>query len=299
MSAQRVSDNVLMIDSPYHGRRGVLGTYFVQAEKTLVVDPGPASQIDGLLESLNRLRVEKLDIIALTHIHLDHAAGCWRLLEAYPDAMVYCHPRGVEHMIDPMRIKAAAEEAFGDKILEYGEIKGIPQEKIVASMNGETLDLGGVSLKVLWTPGHSAHSQSYYEPETRTVMVGDTVGHTPGNLGFFIPASPPPYNPLQTLDSLEKLIGLNPMTLCIGHFGFHQNATERIMSFSEQVTLWRDVIVKGVDEGLSLRKMYDIVKSKDPIVNMMVTVNPESEGSVYSSIAGFVSYAKWAKKENK
>ena len=130
-------------------------------------------------------------------------------------------------------------------------------------------------------------------------MVGDTVGHTPGNLGFFIPASPPPYNPVQTLDSLEKLIGLNPMTLCIGHFGFHQNATERIMSFSEQVTLWRDVIVKGVDEGLSLRKMYDIVKSKDPIVNMMVTVNPESEGSVYSSIAGFVSYAKWAKKENK
>ena len=298
MSVQRASDNVLMIDSPYHGRRGVLGTYLIRGEKTLIIDPGPATQVEGLLEILKRLRVERLDVIALTHIHLDHAAGCWRLLEVYPDALVHCHPRGVEHMIDPSKIQTAAEEAFGEKILEYGEIRGIPKEKVVASKDGEVLELGGLSLSVLWTPGHSTHSQSYYEADTRTVMVGDTVGHTPDNIGYFIPASPQPYNPDQTLDSLNKLEALSPQTLCIGHFGFHQNAVERIRNFSEQVTLWRKIALRGVEEGLSLSEMYVIVKNEDPIVGMMVAVDPESERSVYSSLVGFVSYIKWVKKLN-
>ena len=116
MSTSRVTDTVTMIDSPYHGRTGVLGTYLVRGEESAVIDPGPAAQATGVMEALGRLRVSDLKVVALTHIHLDHAAGSWMLLDAYPGAFVYCHPRGVQHMVDPSNIVAAAEEVFGDKV---------------------------------------------------------------------------------------------------------------------------------------------------------------------------------------
>ena len=145
MSTQRVSDDVNMIDAPYHGRTGVLGTYVVAGEKVAVIDPGPVSQVPSVIKALDRLGVKEVSTIALTHIHLDHAAGCWMMLERYPGAEVHCHPRGVDHMVDPSKILAAAREAFGDKIEEYGEIRGIPREKLKTSVDGERLCLAASS----------------------------------------------------------------------------------------------------------------------------------------------------------
>ena len=93
MSTQRVSDGVNMIDAPYHGRTGVLGTYVVAGEKVAVIDPGPASQVPSVIEALDRLGVEEVSTIALTHIHLDHAAGCWVMLERYPAPRCTATPR--------------------------------------------------------------------------------------------------------------------------------------------------------------------------------------------------------------
>ena len=294
MSTQRVSDSVYMIDAPYHGKTGVLGTYIVVGEKVAVIDPGTASQAPGVIEALNRLGVE-VSTIALTHVHLDHASGCWMMLERYPGAEVHCHPRGVDHMVDPSRIEAAAREAFGDRILEYGEIRGVPKENVNASDDGERLDLGGVQLQVHHTPGHSSHSQSYYEPRGRVLFVGDAAGHTPDNLGAVIPASPAPYNPVQATESLRRMEALDPKTLCIGHFGFHGGAAEWLRGFREQVQLWERIASKGVNEGSSLTDMYLRVLDSDGEAQKLVSKDPEAKRHVYRSLAGFVSYTKWVK----
>ncbi|MBN2334239.1 MBL fold metallo-hydrolase [Candidatus Bathyarchaeota archaeon] len=296
MSTSVVSDDMTMIDSPINGRTGVLGTYLVRGKKDTVIDPGPASQVPGVIDALDRLGVTELSTIALTHIHLDHAAGCWMLLERYPDAVIHCHPRGVEHMVDPSKIKAAARQAFGDKILEYGEIRGVPRGKLKVSVDGERLYLGGVELQVIWTPGHCSHSHSYFEPKGKVLFVGDTAGHTPENLGAVIPASPPPFNSAQTVESLNRLEALSPRTLCISHFGFHQNATQRLKGFRAQVMLWERLAAKGVEEGKRLPEIYHMVLEEDPEVQVLVSAKPDAERHVYSSLAGFVSYARWKRK---
>src|SRR4030042_439035 len=132
-----------MIDSPYHGRAGVLGTYLVRGEESALIDPGPATQTTGVMKALGKLHVKDVKTVALTHIHLDHAAGSWMLLDAHPGATVHCHPRGVQHMVDPTKIVAAAEEVLGDKVSLYGEIRSLPQERISASAAGASPDLGG------------------------------------------------------------------------------------------------------------------------------------------------------------
>ena len=297
MSTSRVTSSVTIIDAPYHGRRGVLGTYLVRGEESAVIDPGPASQTGGVLEALRTLGASTVNVVCLTHIHLDHAAGSWMILDQNPEALAHCHPRGVQHMVDPGKIKAAAEEIFKEGIKDYGEIKGVDPDRVKASTDGESLDLGGVELRVIWTPGHTTHSQSYYEPDSRVLIVGDAVGHTPGNLDIFVPASPPPYNPRQAAESLDRLLGLGAETLGVSHFGVFQDAEERLRSFREQVRLWERLAFRAVDEGLDLRGLYGLVEAEDSESASLVASDPQRRSSVYQSLVGFLSYARWERQQ--
>ena len=127
MSTSRVTDSVTIIDAPRLGRRGLLGTYLVRGEESVVIDPGPASQTGGVLEALRALGASPVNVVCLTHIHLDHAAGSWMILDQNPAAFVHGHPRGVQHVVDAGKIKAAAEEVFKEGIKDYGEIRALTQ----------------------------------------------------------------------------------------------------------------------------------------------------------------------------
>ncbi len=296
MSVEAITDTISIIDSPYHGRRGVLGTYLIRGEKSAVIDPGPAPLVPGVIEALEATGVTHLDYVLLTHIHLDHAAGCWKMLEAYPDARVHCHPRGAAHVIDPTRLLTAAEEIYGDALKEFGEVRGVPAESVVESTDGETLDLGGISLETIWTPGHSSHSQSYFEPGSEVVFVGDAAGHYPGNRGVLVPGSPPPHNPAKAADSLLRLMSYEPKTIAYSHFGYFGEALALLERFLVQTRLWDRVARDGVEAGLSLKDIFDLIVEEDPEARELSSFGEEGKRAVYSSLNSFVGYAKWVKK---
>ena len=296
MSVEAITDTISLIDSPYHGRRGVLGTYLIRGERSAVIDPGPAPLVPGVIEALEASGVTHLDYILLTHIHLDHAAGCWKLLEAYPEAIIHCHPRGAAHVIDPTRLLAAAEEIYGDALKEFGEVRGVPAERVVESTDGETLDLGGISLETIWTPGHSSHSQSYFEPGSGVVFVGDAAGHYPGNRGILVPGSPPPHNPAKAADSLLRLMSYEPKTIAYSHFGYFGEALALLERFLVQTRLWDRVARDGVEAGLSLKDIFDLIVEEDPEARELSGFGEEGKRAVYSSLNSFVGYAKWLRK---
>ena len=296
MSVEAITDTISMIDSPYHGRRGVLGTYLIRGEKSAVIDPGPAPLVPGVIEALEETGVTHLDYVLLTHIHLDHAAGCWKMLEAYPDATIHCHPRGAGHVIDPTRLLAAAREIYGDALKEFGEVRGVPAERVAQSTDGETLDLGGILLETIWTPGHSSHSQSYFEPSSGVVFVGDAAGHYPENKGVLVPGSPPPHNPAKAADSLLKLMSYEPKTIAYSHFGFYGDAMALLERFLVQTRLWDRVARDGVEAGLSLKDIFDLLVEEDPEARELAGIDEEGKRAVYFSLKSFVGYAKWLRK---
>ena len=151
MIAKPVSRHVRCIDAPFLGAKGVLGTYVVKGYLSMVIDPGPTASTPYVIRGLEELGVAtgSLKYIAVTHIHLDHAGGSWKLLDMYPKARLLVHPRGSRHMVDPTKLEAAARSLFGDRVTSYGEVRGIPVEKIVESRDGEELDLGGVMVRVI------------------------------------------------------------------------------------------------------------------------------------------------------
>ena len=298
MEVVHIKGSIYMIDAGYHGRRSVLSTYVVKGEKIAIVDLGPTASIEGVIRGLEELNIdlEEVGYIAPTHIHLDHAGGSWMLLERCSNAKLYVHPRGAPHMVDPSRLVESARGLFGDRVDNYGEVRGIPEDRIVNSADGEGLDLGGAKLITVWTPGHASHHQSYYVPEDSAVLLGDAGGIYNQRTNSVTPTSPPPFNPEQAMESLEKLIALKPEVACYGHFGFAGDAVKRLRGHREQLALWVKVISEGLKEGLEMKDLYERLRTEDPMLRGMQAQRLESrleERSPSVNLTGFIEYFKW------
>ena len=89
-----------LIDVHQRGRERVISAWDLGGA---VVDPGPESRIETLLEGLS----EEPRALLLTHIHLDHAGAAGALVERFPDLEVYVHSRGAPHLADPSRLLRA------------------------------------------------------------------------------------------------------------------------------------------------------------------------------------------------
>ena len=293
MKTTRIAPSTTLMDTVFQGKTGVLGSYLIRGEKTALIDPGPPVQAVQIINELKRLN-EKIDYIALTHIHLDHAAGTWNMLQEYPEAEVVVHPRGAKHLIDPTNLLEAALKQFKGEMPPYGEVHGISPDSIIESEDGMNIDLGDVQLQVVWTPGHSTHSQSFFEKESRLLFVGDTAGQT--RHGYVLPASPPPFNPEQTIDSLNRLMSLEPSLICISHFGYKDDAPVYLEEFKNRVILWERLSFECLDSNGDLRSYFELVNSKDQAIAKLIQSYPEVKSDVYSSLVGFLSYAKWKRQ---
>lgn len=107
---------------------------------TLIIDPGFEHR--RIEEALDGWSAEP-EAILLTHAHVDHVAGVAPLVAAH-SLPVYLHPDDI-----PLYRSASAQaEAFG---LEMASPPP-PDEQL---SDGQHLDLAGVHLRVLHTPGHS------------------------------------------------------------------------------------------------------------------------------------------------
>jgi glyoxylase-like metal-dependent hydrolase (beta-lactamase superfamily II) len=165
MSVKPISQHITLIDAPFHGAKGTLGTYLIKADKTAIIDPGSTAGIPHINNALNTLNTTHLTHIIPTHIHLDHAGGTWKLMETYPLATLIVHPRGRQHMIDPTKLEKGARALFGDHVNSYGQIKGTPPTRTNESSDNQEITLGDVTLKILWTP-ESLNRLIELSPET-------------------------------------------------------------------------------------------------------------------------------------
>ncbi|MGW1539100.1 MBL fold metallo-hydrolase [Streptomyces sp. NPDC002309] len=138
----------------------------------VVVDPGPLHEghLRHVLDTAERAG-KRVALTLLTHGHPDHAAGAARFAE-----------------LTGTKVRAL------DPALRLGD------EGLGA---GDVVDAGGLELRVVAAPGHTADSLSFHLPADRAVLTGDTVlgrgttvvAHPDGRLGDY-------------LDSLRRLRSL-------------------------------------------------------------------------------------------
>ncbi len=118
---------------------------------SIIVDPG--GEIGAILESFKGLApLESIRGIFLTHAHLDHAGGVATLMDELvklfiPRPKLYAN--GIER---GLRGSIAAQAAlFG---LNTENFRNCPEPDVLLE-EGDNLEIGSVSGKILFTPGHS------------------------------------------------------------------------------------------------------------------------------------------------
>jgi glyoxylase-like metal-dependent hydrolase (beta-lactamase superfamily II) len=198
------------IDVRHLGRDRVICAHEVDG---LIIDPGPSTGLEALLEALG----EPPRGLLLTHIHLDHAGASGTLAARFPGLPVYVHEVGAPHLADPSKLLRSAERLYGDRMGElWGEVAPVPEESIRVLRGGETVE----GFRVAYTPGHASHHVCYLHEATGEAFVGDVAGvRIPPAEHAFAPTPPPDIDIEQWLRSIDVVRGWQPTALGLTHFG--------------------------------------------------------------------------------
>src|SRR6185295_7964859 len=176
----KFADGITAVDTEYVRPQMDASHVVVAGTVAAIVDTGPNTAVPLILAALTELGVapEAVDILFLTHVHLDHAGGAGALMRALPNATAIVHPRGAPHMIDPGKLIAGTRAVYGDELYSklYGEILPIATERLKIAQDGARFDLAGRSFECVHTPGHALHHMAIVDHGTNSIFTGDTFG---------------------------------------------------------------------------------------------------------------------------
>jgi glyoxylase-like metal-dependent hydrolase (beta-lactamase superfamily II) len=144
------------------------------ARRAVVVDPGPddLAHLAAVVDVVQRAGAV-VALTLLTHGHLDHSGGAHRF-----------------------------HELTGAPVLALDPLQRLGSEGLAA---GQRIEVDGLDLEVVATPGHTSDSLSFLLPSDRAVLTGDTVlgrgttvvAHPDGRLADYLES-------LQRLGSLAR-----------------------------------------------------------------------------------------------
>jgi hydroxyacylglutathione hydrolase len=177
------------------------------ADRALLVDPG-----DEAPRILDALGDKKLEAILLTHTHFDHVGAVAPLARA-TGAPVY---------VPELEKMVLADINSFVPFPGFGPFESWDAEHTL--QGGETLELAGFEIQVIYTPGHSPGHMSFSIADEAAVFSGDVLFQ--GSVGRTdLPGGDWP----TLLESIRTLIELLPSETMVypGHMGITSLGAER------------------------------------------------------------------------
>jgi glyoxylase-like metal-dependent hydrolase (beta-lactamase superfamily II) len=228
-----------LTDLLHLGRPRVIGAWRVGE---VLIDPGPSSCLERILPGLDS---DPPRVLALTHIHLDHAGATGTLLRRFPDAEVWVHERGARHMVDPSRLIESATRLYGaDMERLWGEFLPVPAERVRVLVGGERIG----AFEVAYTPGHASHHVSYMHQPSGYAFTGDVAGVRIGDGPILLPTPPPDIDLEAWRSSLLAIERWRPTRIAATHFGAYEDVEEHLQRLREQFER-AEALARGGDEA--------------------------------------------------
>ncbi|MGB9442609.1 MAG: MBL fold metallo-hydrolase [Desulfobacterales bacterium] len=198
--------------------------YIKGRDKRVLIDAGMGSE--------NMAPVKKLgiDLLILTHCHIDHRLTRTEIA----DVPVWCHEKEEvflqdrDHFFTAMGLTRSGLDLNGLFDFAHGMF-GI--EIAHRLTDGDRIDLGGVTLETIHTPGHTPGHVAFFIPEHNLLFSGDIdltpfgpfYGHDFADIAEF-------------LSSIEKLKQVMAKLVISGHAGpFNGNLPKRFTGYGEVI----------------------------------------------------------------
>jgi len=222
------ADGITAVDTEYVRPQMDASHIVAAGGRAAIVDTGPNTAVPLILAALEKLEVapDAVDLLFLTHVHLDHAGGAGALMRALPRATCVVHPRGAPHMLDPSKLIAGTRAVYGDELYSrlYGEILPIAPERLAITQDGHRFELPGRVFECVHTPGHALHHQAIVDHGANSIFTGDTFGisyrefDTARGAWIMPTTTPTQFDPGQLKASIIRLMRFRPRRIYLTHY---------------------------------------------------------------------------------
>jgi glyoxylase-like metal-dependent hydrolase (beta-lactamase superfamily II) len=209
--------------------RFALYSYLIDAPELALVDTGVTASAAGVPAELEKIgrRIEDVRWILLTHGHIDHVGGAHALWEAtgrraqvvISEIDAHFLRSRDSHVEEALALRGAYVDADALRARKGAEVLDAisgEMEPHLTVQDGDVLDLGGASVRVVAVPGHTPGAVAYVVEgpagEADHVFVGDAVQCHGAASGFPGYEDPDAYR-----SSLERIRTEDPQHLYLGH----------------------------------------------------------------------------------
>ena len=203
---------------------GFVNVYFVDngepGGEWALIDTGLPSHFSAIVrEAQRRFGKTRPTAIYLTHGHYDHA-GSAAALAAYWNVPIYAHEAELPFLTaacDYPPADPSACEGWLSLASRFASTRGRDLRPFIQPLTHGPLDWAIVPL-----PGHTLGQVGFWHAESKTLIAGDALMNVHldswrPRAGLAWPPQPFTTDWFATRKSLERIVALQPETLCFGH----------------------------------------------------------------------------------
>jgi len=246
----------------------------------VLIDPGPESALETLLEALGSLRPRAL---LLTHIHFDHAGAAGSLCQRFDGLEVHVHEVGAPHLADPERLVGSARRLYGEDFDRlWGEVVPVPADRLrpLGVTEGERQVLG---FRAANTPGHARHHACFLHEPSGHAFVGDTAGVRIPPASYALAPTPPPEIDLEAWRASLQLLGAwGPDVMGLTHFGAVTDVPSQLTAVGAWLDEWapaaREMDAEEFADALHARIGAEVDGDTAPVYEQAAPANQVWQG---------------------
>lgn len=255
--------------------------YMIEGEtKSLMIEAGLNRLGPIYLRDLDRFLGDHrlLDYAIVTQSHYDHLGALPYLKRKIPNLEIGAAPLVGELMQKPKVLStmnflsSQLGDYFKDEIPDMAaDIQITALDFDLRLGDGDVIDLGGVHIEVVETPGHTRDHLSYYLPERSMLFPGEALGNPAGDGTTIKVEFVTSYT--DYMNSIEKLSELNPDIIAMSHmYVYHGEDARRYMQRTGKATVeYRKLIEEYLDQAQG---------DSETAVDRMVAVEYDQKGDI-------------------
>ncbi len=262
-----LSPTVHTVDLRYLGIPQAVAAFVVADARCgagpVLIETGPSSTLPALREALATIGFTLADIrhALVTHIHLDHAGAAGHL--AANGTRIHVHEFGARHLIDPSRLIHSATRIYGDQMDRlWGHLNPVPESQIHPVRDKDIIDLSGIRLRAIETPGHAKHHHAFaletqYE---KICFAGDAGGFNARAVSetfVSVPTPPPEFDLEAWLATIDRFQRESFDALYLTHFGRVDDVEGHLRRLQEILPSHAEFVRKRQADGMPRDAILD------------------------------------------